>query len=105
MVSQYPLWFAKQEFVYKSPKFLKRKLYQLLSELKYQAYILMLSCQVTLYGRSFRLSISCFILADRLKIPLREVLQMEEWEYNHWLGYLLLEQEEHQKEMNKTRHR
>nr|BAR38169.1 hypothetical protein [uncultured Mediterranean phage uvMED] len=30
---------------------------------------------------------------------------MEEWEYNHWLGYLLLEQEEHTIAMNKTRHR
>ena len=33
---------------------------------------------------------NCFIVADRLKITLSEVLQMEEWEYNHWLGYLLL---------------
>jgi hypothetical protein len=30
---------------------------------------------------------------------------MEEWEYNHWLGYLLLEQEEHEIAMNKARHR
>jgi len=41
--------------------------------------------------------------ADRLKISLREVLQMEEWEYNHWLGYLMLENEEHREAMNKTR--
>jgi len=30
---------------------------------------------------------------------------MEEWEYNYWLGYLLLEQEEHQMATNKARHR
>jgi len=30
---------------------------------------------------------------------------MEIWEYNHWLGYLLLEQEEQQQAMNKSRHR
>ena len=30
---------------------------------------------------------------------------MEEWEYNHWLGYLLLEQEEQTMAMNKTRHK
>jgi len=30
---------------------------------------------------------------------------MEEWVYNHWLGYLLLEQEEQQQNMNKARHR
>jgi hypothetical protein len=30
---------------------------------------------------------------------------MEEWEYNHWLGYLLLEQEEHEQSMNKARHK
>ena len=28
---------------------------------------------------------------------------MEEWEYNHWLGYLLLESEEHEQAMNKAR--
>ena len=42
---------------------------------------------------------NCFILADRLKITLREVLQIEELEYNHWLGYLLLEQEQHEQAM------
>ena len=26
---------------------------------------------------------------------------MEEWEYNHWLGYLLLEIEQHEEQMNK----
>jgi len=30
---------------------------------------------------------------------------MEEWEYNHWIGYLLLENEEHEEAMNKARHR
>jgi len=30
---------------------------------------------------------------------------MELWEYNHWLGYLLIEQEEQQQAMNKSRHR
>jgi hypothetical protein len=30
---------------------------------------------------------------------------MEEWEYNHWLGYLLLENEEQTHEMNKARYR
>jgi hypothetical protein len=30
---------------------------------------------------------------------------MEEWEYNHWIGYLLLENEEHEQAMNKARHR
>jgi len=30
---------------------------------------------------------------------------MELWEYNHWLGYLLLEQDEQQQAMNKSRHR
>jgi len=30
---------------------------------------------------------------------------MEEWEYNHWIGFLMLENEEHEMAMNKTRHR
>jgi len=30
---------------------------------------------------------------------------MEEWEFNHWLGYLLLEQEEQEQAMNKSRHK
>ena len=45
------------------------------------------------------------IVADRLKITLSELLKMEVWEYNHWLGYMLLEQEEHESEMRKARHR
>jgi len=30
---------------------------------------------------------------------------MEVWEYNHWLGFMLLEQEEQEAEINKTKHR
>jgi len=30
---------------------------------------------------------------------------MEEWEYNHWVGYILLENEEETQSMNKARHR
>jgi len=30
---------------------------------------------------------------------------MEEWVYNHWIGYLLLEQEENQHQSNKARHK
>jgi hypothetical protein len=30
---------------------------------------------------------------------------MEVWEYNHWLGYLLLEQEKQQEEMAKAKYR
>ena len=35
------------------------------------------------------------IVADRLKITLKEVLEMSETEYNTWLGYFMLEQEEY----------
>ena len=35
------------------------------------------------------------VVADRLKITLKEVLEMSETEYNTWLGYLMLEQEEY----------
>ena len=35
------------------------------------------------------------IFADRLKITLTQVLQMPEEEYNTWLGYMMLEQEEY----------
>ena len=34
------------------------------------------------------------IVADRLKITLSELLKMEVWEYNHWLAYLSIEQDE-----------
>jgi hypothetical protein len=30
---------------------------------------------------------------------------MEVWEYNHWLGFMLLEQEETQAEITKSKHR
>ena len=29
---------------------------------------------------------------------------MEEWEYNHWIGYLMHEQEEHESEARKAQH-
>ena len=45
------------------------------------------------------------IVADRLKITLSELLKMEVWEYNHWLGYLLEEAEQHQQAMIKARHK
>ncbi len=43
------------------------------------------------------------IVADRLKITLSELLKMEVWEYNHWVGYLFDEVESQQEAMNKTR--
>jgi len=30
---------------------------------------------------------------------------MEVWEYNYWLGYLLLEQEQHEEEIRKAKNR
>jgi len=30
---------------------------------------------------------------------------MEVWEYNHWLGFMMLEQEQHESEMRKAKHR
>jgi len=30
---------------------------------------------------------------------------MEEWEYNYWLGYMMLEIEEQELQMNRTRTR
>jgi len=30
---------------------------------------------------------------------------MEVWEYNHWLGYMLIEQEEHESAMRKAKHK
>jgi len=30
---------------------------------------------------------------------------MEVWEYNHWVGYLLLEQEEQKEQMDKSKYR
>jgi len=45
------------------------------------------------------------IVADRLKITLSELLKMEVWEYNHWIGYLLLEQEQQKEQMEKSKYR
>ena len=45
------------------------------------------------------------IVADRLKITLSELLKMEVWEYNHWLGYLYNEAEEREQAMIKARHK
>jgi len=30
---------------------------------------------------------------------------MEVWEYNHWLGYLMLEHEQQEEQLRKARHR
>jgi len=30
---------------------------------------------------------------------------MEVWEYNHWIGFMLLEQEQYESEMRKAKHR
>ena len=35
------------------------------------------------------------VIADRLKITLKQVLEMSEAEYNTWLCYLMLEQDEY----------
>ena len=35
------------------------------------------------------------ILADRLKITLKQVLDMTEVEYNLWIGFLMLEKDEY----------
>ena len=35
------------------------------------------------------------VVADRLKITLKQVLEMSETESNTWLGYFMLEQEEY----------
>ena len=35
------------------------------------------------------------VIAARLKITLKQVLEMSEAEYNTWLGYLMLEQDEY----------
>jgi|DEB0MinimDraft_6_1074348.scaffolds.fasta_scaffold574394_1 hypothetical protein len=45
------------------------------------------------------------IVADRLKISLSDVLNMELWEYNHWIAYLLIEQDEHKEAIRKAKHR
>tara|TARA_B100000282_G_scaffold3088_1_gene2136 strand:+ start:399 stop:530 length:132 start_codon:yes stop_codon:yes gene_type:complete len=35
------------------------------------------------------------IVADRLKITLKQVTEMSAEEYNTWLGYMMLEQDEY----------
>jgi len=30
---------------------------------------------------------------------------MEVWEYNHWLGYMMIEQDQHESAMRKAKHR
>lgn len=40
------------------------------------------------------------IVADRLKLTLTQLLDMPEAEYNIWLGYMLHEQEEHNRKQN-----
>ena len=35
------------------------------------------------------------LLADRLKITLKQVLDMTEVEYNLWIGFLMLEKDEY----------
>ena len=44
------------------------------------------------------------IVADRLKITLSQLLKMEVWEYNHWLGYFMLENEEQEKQSRIAKH-
>ena len=34
-----------------------------------------------------------------------DVLEMPELEYNHWLGYLMSESEEHEQSMNRSKRR
>ena len=63
------------------------------------------SDEFTLWSLLFILILSSESLIFSLKIPLKSVLQMEIWEYNHWLGFLLNEQEDQEAEMIKARHR
>nr|BCV06664.1 MAG: hypothetical protein CM15mV140_140 [Caudoviricetes sp.] len=44
-------------------------------------------------------------VADRLKITLSELLKMEVWEYNHWVSYFLIENEEHKEAINKSKYK
>ena len=41
----------------------------------------------------------------RLKITLSDLLKMEVWEYNHWLSYFMIETEEHNEAVNKSRYK
>jgi len=45
------------------------------------------------------------VVADRLKITFSELLKMPEEEFNLWLGYLMIEQEQYESEMRKARHK
>jgi len=45
------------------------------------------------------------VVADRLKITFLELLNMPEEEFNLWLGYLMIEQEQYESEMRKARHK
>jgi len=44
-------------------------------------------------------------VADRLKITLSELLKMEVWEYNHWVSYFMIENEEHKEAINKSKYK
>ena len=45
------------------------------------------------------------VVADRVKITFSELLNMPEEEFNLWLGYLMIEQEQYESEMRKARHK
>ena len=45
------------------------------------------------------------VVADRLKITFSELLNMTEEEYNLWLGYLKIEQEQYESDMRKSKHK
>tara|TARA_Y100000034_G_scaffold115127_1_gene151976 strand:+ start:279 stop:422 length:144 start_codon:yes stop_codon:yes gene_type:complete len=45
------------------------------------------------------------VVADRLKITFSELLNMPEEEFNLWLGYLIIEQEQYESEMRRARHK
>lgn len=45
------------------------------------------------------------VVADRLKITFSELLNMTEEEFNLWLGYLSIEQQQYESEMRKARHK
>ena len=45
------------------------------------------------------------VVADRLKITFLELLNMPEEEFNLWLGYLMIEQEQYESEMRRARHK
>lgn len=45
------------------------------------------------------------VVADRLKKSLSEIASMPVEEYNTWIAYLVLESEQQEEAMRKTRHR